>query len=85
MTPETKKQLKAALLTYVRAAIAAVGAVFLASLQDPNFFNGISIGSALLAAVLAPAIKALDPNADEYGIGAKVAEALKHSKKDTGI
>jgi hypothetical protein len=33
--------------------------------------------SALLAGLLGPLIKALDPNQDEYGIGAKVEAAVK--------
>jgi hypothetical protein len=67
------KQLKSALGSYLRAALAAVGAMILAGIEDPS---KITV-SALLAGLLGPLIKALDPNQDEYGIGAKVEAAVK--------
>lgn len=67
------KQLKAALGSYLRAALAAVGAMLLAGIEDAS---QITL-SALLAGLLGPLIKALDPNQDEYGIGHKVELALK--------
>ncbi len=67
------KQLKSALGSYLRAALAAVGALVLAGIEDPS---QITI-SALLGGLLGPLIKALDPNQDEYGIGAKVEAAIK--------
>jgi len=67
------KQLKSALGSYLRAALAAVGALVLAGIEDPS---AITI-SALLAGLLGPLIRALDPNQDEYGIGAKVEAAVK--------
>lgn len=70
---ESVKQLKAALGSYLRAALAAVGAMVLAGIEDPS---AITV-SALLAGILGPLIKALDPNQDEYGIGAKVEAAVK--------
>lgn len=70
---QTIKQLKSALWSYLRAAIASVGAMLLAGVEDP----GKITVSALLGGILGPLIKALDPNSDEYGIGAKVEEALK--------
>jgi hypothetical protein len=68
------KQLKSALGSYLRAALAAVGAMVLAGIEDPS---QITL-SALLAGLLGPLIKALDPNQDEYGIGAKVEAAVKN-------
>jgi hypothetical protein len=68
------KQLKSALGSYIRAALAAVGAMVLAGIEDPS---QITL-SALLAGLLGPLIKALDPNQDEYGIGAKVEAAVKN-------
>lgn len=68
------KQLKAALGSYLRAALAAVGALVLAGIEDPS---QITV-SALLAGLLGPLIKALDPNQDEYGIGAKIEAAVKN-------
>jgi len=70
---ETIRQLKAALWSYLRASIAAVGAMLLAGIEDPA---QITL-SALLGGILGPLIKALDPNQDEYGIGAKVQAAIK--------
>ena len=67
------KQLKSALGSYIRAALAAVGAMLLAGIEDPS---QITV-SALLGGLLGPLIKALDPNAGEYGIGAKVESAIK--------
>jgi hypothetical protein len=70
---ESVRQLKSALGSYLRAALAAVGAMVLAGIEDPS---QITL-SALLAGLLGPLIKALDPNQDEYGIGAKVEAAVK--------
>ncbi len=70
---QTIKQLKSAFGSYLRAALAAVGAMVLAGIEDPS---QITL-SALLAGLLGPLIKALDPNQDEYGIGAKVEAAVK--------
>lgn len=72
-TEESIRQLKSALGSYLRAALAAVGAMLLAGIEDP----GQITLSALLAGILGPLIKALDPNQDEYGIGAKVEAAVK--------
>jgi hypothetical protein len=72
-TEDSIRQLKAALGSYLRAALAAVGAMLLAGIEDPS---QITV-SALLAGILGPLIKALDPNQDEYGIGAKVEAAVK--------
>ena len=72
-TEESIRQLKAALGSYLRAALAAVGALLLAGIEDPS---QITL-SALLAGLLGPLIKALDPNSDEYGIGAKVQAAIE--------
>ena len=72
-TDESIRQLKSALGSYIRAALAAVGAMLLAGIEDPG---QVTI-SALLAGLLGPLIKALDPNQDEYGIGAKVEAAVK--------
>jgi hypothetical protein len=68
------RQLKSAFGSYLRAALAAVGAMVLAGIEDPS---QITL-SALLAGLLGPLIKALDPNQDEYGIGAKVEAAVKN-------
>jgi hypothetical protein len=79
-TEEAIRQLKAALGSYLRAALAAVGAMLLAGIEDP----GQITLSALLAGILGPLIKALDPNQDEYGIGAKVQAAVSPTDPDSG-
>jgi hypothetical protein len=79
-TEESIRQLKAALGSYLRAALAAVGAMLLAGIEDP----GQITLSALLAGILGPLIKALDPNQDEYGIGAKVQAAVSPTDPDSG-
>ena len=70
---DSVKQLKSALGSYLRAALAAVGAMVLAGIEDPSAITT----SALLAGLLGPLIRALDPNQDEYGIGYKVQTAVK--------
>ena len=79
-TEDSIRQLKAALGSYLRAALAAVGAMLLAGIEDPS---QITV-SALLAGILGPLIKALDPNQDEYGIGAKVEAAVKPTDTESG-
>ena len=79
-TEDSIRQLKAALGSYLRAALAAVGAMLLAGIEDP----GQITLSALLAGILGPLIKALDPNQDDYGIGAKVEAAVKPTDPDSG-
>lgn len=79
-TEDSIRQLKAALGSYLRAALAAVGAMLLAGIEEP----GQITLSALLAGILGPLIKALDPNQDEYGIGAKVQAAVSPTDPDSG-
>jgi hypothetical protein len=79
-TEDSIRQLKAALGSYLRAALAAVGAMLLAGIEDP----GQITLSALLSGILGPLIKALDPNQDEYGIGAKVQAAVSPTDPDSG-
>jgi len=61
-----KDKLKAIALTYLRAGIAAVLALYLAGEQDPK-----KLAMALVAAVAGPVLKALDANATEFGRGSK--------------
>ncbi len=78
ISAETKKQLKAAFLSYIRAAAAAVGAMLLAGIEDP----GTITVSGLVAGILGPLIRALDKNDDAYGIGAKVEAAVAAEKEE---
>jgi hypothetical protein len=61
-----KKQLEAIALSYGRAAVAAVAALYMAGVTDPR-----TLANAFLAAAIAPALKAIDPKAKEFGIGRK--------------
>lgn len=62
-----KKQLEAIAMTYLRAAAAAVAALYMA---DPNrpIKEYLAAG---IAAVAGPLLKAIDPRATEFGRGAK--------------
>ena len=59
-----KEQLKAIALSYGRAAVAAVAALYMAGVTDPR-----TLGNAFIAALLGPVLKALDPKAKEFGVG----------------
>ena len=62
-----KKQLEAIAMTYLRAAAAAVAALYMA---DPNrpLKEYLAAG---IAAVAGPILKAVDPKATEFGRGKK--------------
>ena len=57
---------KAVLATYLRAAVAAVIALYLAGETDPK-----KLSTAAVAAIAGPVLKWLDPNATEFGRGSK--------------
>ena len=61
-----KEQLKAAGLSYLRAAISCVGALYLSGISDPKV-----LANAFIAGLLGPLIKALQPSEKQYGIGSK--------------
>jgi hypothetical protein len=52
--------------TYLRAAFASVLAMYLAGITDPK-----ALGSAFLASLAAPVLKALDPKETAYGKGSE--------------
>ena len=52
--------------TYLRAAFASVLAMYIAGITDPK-----ALGSAFLASLAAPILKALDPNESAYGKGSE--------------
>lgn len=62
-----KDKLEAVIKTYLRAAAAAVAALYLA---DPNQ-PAKNYAAAGLAAIAGPVLKALDSKAPEFGRGAK--------------
>lgn len=59
-------QLKAASLSYLRAAVSCVGALYLSGISDPKV-----LANAFIAALVAPLIKALQPSEKEYGLKGK--------------
>lgn len=76
MKKQTWNHLKKALWSYLRAALAAVGALVLAGIEDP----GTITVSALIAGILGPIVRSLDPNDDAFGIGASIEDAYKTAK-----
>ena len=61
-----KEQLKAAALSYLRAALSCVGALYMSGITDPKV-----LANAFIAGLIGPLLKAVDPKQKEYGIGAK--------------
>jgi hypothetical protein len=61
-----KTKLEAIANTYLRAAVAAVIALYLAGETNPK-----NLATAALAAVAGPVLKALDPKSTEFGRGSK--------------
>jgi len=59
-------QLKAAGLSYLRAAVSCVGALYLSGISDPKV-----LANAFIAGLIGPLIKALSPNEKQLGIGSK--------------
>ena len=60
------KKVTAVLTTYARAAVPTVVALYASGTTDPK-----ALVYAFLSAFIAPIWKALDPNAKEFGRGAK--------------
>jgi hypothetical protein len=60
------EQLKAAGLSYLRAAISCVGALYLSGISDPKV-----LANAFLAGLIGPLLKAIAPNEKQFGVGAK--------------
>ena len=61
-----KEQAKAAGLSYLRAALSCVGALYLSGITDPK-----TLANAFIAGLIGPLMKALQPNEKQLGIGAK--------------
>ena len=61
-----QEQLKAAALSYLRAALSCVGALYMSGITDPKV-----LANAFIAGLIGPVLKAVDPKQKEYGIGAK--------------
>lgn len=61
-----KKAITAALYSYGRAAVASVLALYMSGITDPKV-----LANALVASLLAPILKGIDPKESQYGLGAK--------------
>ena len=61
-----KEQLKAAGLSYIRAAISCVGALYLSGITDPKV-----LANAFIAGLIGPLLKAIAPNETQFGVGSK--------------
>ena len=61
-----KEQLKAAGLSYLRAALACVGALYMSGITDPKV-----LANAFIAGLIGPLLKAVAPNEKQFGLGAK--------------
>jgi hypothetical protein len=61
-----KEQLKAAALSYLRAALSCVGALYISGISDPKV-----LANAFLAGLIGPLLKAIQPSEKQIGIGSK--------------
>ncbi len=59
-------KLKAAGLSYLRAAIACMGALMMSGVNDPK-----QLLNAFIAAFIGPILKAVDPAETQFGAGSK--------------
>lgn len=58
-----KSQLKAAALSYVRAALASAAALYLSGISDPK-----TLANAFIAGLIGPILKALQPSEQQFGL-----------------
>ena len=61
-----KSQLKAAALSYARAALASVAALYMSGITDPKV-----LANAFIAGLVGPALKALQKSETQFGLGKK--------------
>ncbi len=60
------EQLKAAGLSYIRAALSCAGALYLSGITDPKV-----LANAFIAGLIGPILKAITPTEKQFGVGAK--------------
>lgn len=58
-----KSQIAAALISYLRATISCVGALYLSGITDPKVLL-----NAFVAGLIGPVLKAVQPGESEFGI-----------------
>jgi hypothetical protein len=61
-----KEQIKAAGVSYIRAALSCVGALYLSGITDPKI-----LANAFIAGLIGPILKALQPSEKQLGLGSK--------------
>lgn len=61
-----KEKVKAAALSYLRAAAASVAAIYMSGITDPKV-----LANAFIAGLIGPILKALDPKDSSIGLGSK--------------
>ena len=59
-------QIKAAALSYLRAAVACVAALYMSGISDPKV-----LANAFIAGLVGPVLKALQPSEKQFGLGKK--------------
>lgn len=69
------KKIKAMVLSYLRASAAAVAALYMAGVSDPQ-----ELLFAFVAGIIGPAAKSLDRSAKEFGLGAGVLDIIKKAE-----
>jgi len=60
------EKVKAAALSYLRAAAASVAAIYMSGISDPKV-----LANAFIAGFIGPVLKALDPKDSSIGLGSK--------------
>ena len=60
------EKVKAAALSYLRAAAASVAAIYMSGITDPRV-----LANAFIAGLIGPILKALDPKDSSIGLGSK--------------
>ena len=58
--------MKAAGLSYLRASVSCVAALYMSGITDPKI-----LANALIASLIAPILKGVDPKESQYGVGSK--------------
>lgn len=61
-----KQKVTAALYSYGRAALSCVAALYMSGITDPKV-----LANALIASLIAPILKGVDPKESHYGVGSK--------------
>ena len=58
-----KEQWKAAVVSYLRAAVSCVGALYISGITDPK-----TLVNAFIAGLIGPILKAIQPTEKQFGI-----------------